>query len=71
MNCTTWSKPPQTDEELQIWKVFIAVERERVWDIVRMWLKKYGNPWITQEIEDYDDKAQRILFQMSLTHCIK
>lgn len=71
MNCITWIKPPQTDEELQIWKVFITVERERVWDIIKGWLKKYGNPFVCEDDEHYDIKARRILYQLALTHCIK
>ena len=72
MNCITWNEPPRSDEELQIWKVFISTQQDEVWAKIHRWLKKFGNPYIVPfDDEDYDQKARRILYQLSLTYTIK
>jgi hypothetical protein len=72
MNCLTWTEPPRTDEDLQIWKVFVATQRDEVWTKVHRWLKRFGNPYTAPfEFEDYDVKARRILYQLALTHVVQ
>jgi len=72
MNAITWNAPPVTDEELQLWKVFVSTNPDQVWGKVQRWLKKFGNPYQAPYFEEeYDVKALRILYQLALTYTIK
>lgn len=71
MNCIEWKYPPCSDEELQMWKVYCSTQPEGVWDKIQRWLKRFGNPFIVPELEAYDVKAERILYQLALQYVIK
>jgi hypothetical protein len=49
MNLLEWREPPKRHEELLIWKAFVKTTQEDVWPIVARWIKKYGNPYDTED----------------------
>lgn len=54
-----WEHPPSTMAELCLWRVFCATTEGDIWQIIRRWIKKYGNPFepfITKDHEEFDMK---------------
>lgn len=71
MNEVTWKFPPANDHQLQVWKIFVSVNQDLVWEKITYWMKRYGNPYEIPIDENYDAKEQRVLFQLALSYCIK
>jgi len=63
-----WKQPPQSDAEMPLWRAFAATVELEVWQVIRSWVNKYGNPFIMQEDEDYEHATKRHLFQQAIRY---
>lgn len=61
-----WLVPPSSYAELMLWRCFVECEKEKVYGIVWKWIKKYGNPFDGEMLEDEDKQRIRHYFQESI-----
>ncbi len=65
-----FSRPPRNYEELCMWKVFVCTTKNlESWTVINRWVKKYGNPFIMPEEEDYESANIRRTFRDALQFC--
>lgn len=64
-----WTRPPTCYEDLCIWKVFVMTYTEDVWQIIRRWIKRYGNPFEEPVEESVEEQQLRHVYQDALRFC--
>ena len=65
------SRPPQSDAELLLWKVFCRTTEQDIWQIINRWIKRYGNPFDGMfEERSYEETQVRGMFQEALMFLI-
>lgn len=62
----SFTSPPQTWEDLQIWITFVHSYDGDKWQIIERWIKTFGNPYIVPNKENEEDNEKRLMFQWSL-----
>jgi len=64
-----WTTPPRTREELPLWRCFAVTVELEVWEVVRRWVVKFGNPFVIPEhAESYEQWTERQLFQEAIMY---
>lgn len=57
-----WRDPPTSEEEMPLWRAFVATVELEVWQVIHRWVTRYGNPFVVPEEESYDDAIIRHRF---------
>lgn len=63
------TRPPDTFEDLCLWKVFVMTYDGDLWQIINRWIKKYGNPFAEIEVNNYAAEHDRRIYQEALRYC--